>query len=391
MNIKQAFLLAIKSLLSSKMRSFLTMLGIIIGIAAVIILVSLMNGLSKSILDSFEDMGTNLISVEVMGRGSNRSVTFTEMQALMAENPELISGVSPNVSVGVKVKKDTESLTANCIGINEDYYDIKNVKMASGRFINYLDVARRQKVCILGAYEVTKLFGGIDPLGEEVKINGDSYTVIGTLTEKADAEEGSADDTVIIPYTLATRLSGNGTISSYYISASSKDTVNQASALVKAKLYQAFQSEDYYMVMSSGEIIEEINEMMGIMGTVLIGIAGISLLVGGIGIMNIMLVSVSERVREIGIRKSLGGRRKDILGQFIIEAATTSIIGGIIGIILGVILSYGAGKLIDLTAVPSVTAIIVAVSVSAAIGIVFGYLPASKAAKMHPIEALREN
>jgi putative ABC transport system permease protein len=196
---------------------------------------------------------------------------------------------------------------------------------------------------------------------------------------------------VIIPYTLATRLSGNGTISSYYISASSKDTVNQASALVKAKLYQAFQSEDYYMVMSSGEIIEEINEMMGIMGTVLIGIAGISLLVGGIGIMNIMLVSVSERVREIGIRKSLGGRRKDILGQFIIEAATTSIIGGIIGIILGVILSYGAGKLIDLTAVPSVTAIIVAVSVSAAIGIVFGYLPASKAAKMHPIEALREN
>jgi putative ABC transport system permease protein len=391
MNIKQAFLLAIKSLLSSKMRSFLTMLGIIIGIAAVIILVSLMNGLSKSILDSFEDMGTNLISVEVMGRGSNRSVTFTEMQALMAENPELISGVSPNVSVGVKVKKDTESLTANCIGINEDYYDIKNVKMASGRFINYLDVARRQKVCILGAYEVTKLFGGIDPLGEEVKINGDSYTVIGTLTEKADAEEGSADDTVIIPYTLATRLSGNGTISSYYISASSKDTVNQASALVKAKLYQAFQSEDYYMVMSSGEIIEEINEMMGIMGTVLIGIAGISLLVGGIGIMNIMLVSVSERVREIGIRKSLGGRRKDILGQFIIEAATTSIIGGIIGIILGVILSYGAGKLIDLTAVPSVTAIIVAVSVSAAIGIVFGYLPASKAAKMYPIEALREN
>ncbi len=391
MNIKQAFLLAIKSLLSSKMRSFLTMLGIIIGIAAVIILVSLMNGLSKSILDSFEDMGTNLISVEVMGRGSNRSVTFTEMQALMAENPELISGVSPNVSVGVKVKKDTESLTANCIGINEDYYDIKNVKMASGRFINYLDVARRQKVCILGAYEVTKLFGGINPLGEEVKINGDSYTVIGTLTEKADAEEGSADDTVIIPYTLATRLSGNGTISSYYISASSKDTVNQASALVKAKLYQAFQSEDYYMVMSSGEIIEEINEMMGIMGTVLIGIAGISLLVGGIGIMNIMLVSVSERVREIGIRKSLGGRRKDILGQFIIEAATTSIIGGIIGIILGVILSYGAGKLIDLTAVPSVTAIIVAVSVSAAIGIVFGYLPASKAAKMHPIEALREN
>ncbi len=373
------------------MRSFLTMLGIIIGIAAVIILVSLMNGLSKSILDSFEDMGTNLISVEVMGRGSNRSVTFTEMQALMAENPELISGVSPNVSVGVKVKKDTESLTANCIGINEDYYDIKNVKMASGRFINYLDVARRQKVCILGAYEVTKLFGGIDPLGEEVKINGDSYTVIGTLTEKADAEEGSADDTVIIPYTLATRLSGNGTISSYYISASSKDTVNQASALVKAKLYQAFQSEDYYMVMSSGEIIEEINEMMGIMGTVLIGIAGISLLVGGIGIMNIMLVSVSERVREIGIRKSLGGRRKDILGQFIIEAATTSIIGGIIGIILGVILSYGAGKLIDLTAVPSVTAIIVAVSVSAAIGIVFGYLPASKAAKMYPIEALREN
>ncbi len=389
MSIKQSFILAIKSLKSSKMRAFLTMLGIIIGVGSVIILVSLMSGMTKEITDQFESMGTNLISVQVMGRGSDsRTVDVSDMEQLVWDNTDLLTAVSPSVSVSATVKYENTNLTTTCSGVSEYYAQIRNVELASGRFISYSDVINRSKVAILGSYQQQELFGGGDPIGENIKINGEIFQVIGVLEETQDSMEGGSDDTIILPYSSAMRL-GRSRISSYSFQAASKETVEDAMAAIEKKLNDVFGSDSAYMIMSQSQMIEQMDEMTGTMTLVLVGIAGISLLVGGIGIMNIMLVSVTERIREIGIRKSLGARRRDIMGQFLIESATTSAVGGVIGIVFGIVAGIGLGKLVGVTSSPSLGAILIAFSVSLFIGVIFGYLPANKAAKLHPIDALR--
>jgi putative ABC transport system permease protein len=389
MNFKQSFRLAIKSLKSSKMRSFLTMLGIIIGVASVIILVSLMNGLSEEMTSRFESMGTNTITVNVMGRGTNRSISAEEIEALVNENPEYLDQYSPRVNASVTAKYDVNSVDTTATGVNEYYDEMQSVEVTYGRFIQYIDSERRQKVCVIGTYLVQELFGGADPVGENIKINGSYYTVVGVLKETADSEESSADDIIYVPYTTATRLSGNANITSYYITAVDTDKIDTTMAIIKSKLYSVFGNENAYRVTSMSEMIDMVDEMTGSIALVLVGIAGISLVVGGIGIMNIMLVSVTERTREIGIRKSLGAKRKDIMRQFIIEAATTSSMGGIVGILFGIGAAYVAGILMDMNVAPSWNAVAIAFSVSVAIGMIFGYFPANKAAKMNPIDALR--
>lgn len=392
MNFKQSFNMAIKSLLGSKMRSFLTMLGIIIGVASVIILVSLISGMAADMSASFESMGTNLISVSIRGRGGNITIDPDDMQELVEENTEVLAAVTPLVNIqSATVKYETENITTTCTGSNEYYTDIKNSDVSSGRFITYLDVEKRQKVCVVGSYIVQELFGGASPLGEQIKVNGSSFTVVGVLEEKADSEEGSDDDVVMIPYTTAARLSFTGRVSSYSFSAASTETVEDAMAAINKQMGEYFSSSDYYSVFSASQALDQVNEMMGTVTLVLVGVAAISLLVGGIGIMNIMLVSVTERTREIGIRKSLGAKRRDIMSQFVVEAATTSSAGGIIGIALGLASSYLVGSLLQMTVKPSMGAVIVAFSVSVAIGITFGYFPANKAAKMNPIDALRHD
>ncbi|TWH80708.1 ABC transporter permease [Sedimentibacter saalensis] len=392
MNFKQSFNMAIKSLLGSKMRSFLTMLGIIIGVASVIILVSLISGMAADMSASFESMGTNLISVSIRGRGGNITIDPDDMQELVDENSEVLAAVTPLVNIqSATVKYETENITTTCTGCNEFYPDIKNSETSLGRFITYLDVEKRQKVCVVGSYIVQELFGGASPLGEQIKINGSSFTVVGVLEEKADSEEGSDDDVVMIPYTTAARLSFMGRVSSYSFSAASTETVEDAMSAINKKMGEYFSSSDYYSVFSASQALDQVNEMMGTVTLVLVGVAAISLLVGGIGIMNIMLVSVTERTREIGIRKSLGAKRRDIMSQFVVEAATTSSAGGIIGIMLGLFSSYLVGSVLDMTVKPSMGAVIVAFSVSVAIGITFGYFPANKAAKMNPIDALRHD
>ncbi len=392
MNFSQSFHMAIKSLMSSKMRSFLTMLGIIIGVASVILLVSLISGMAADMSSSFESMGTNLISVTVRGRGGNIKIDPDDMQLLAEENQASIAAQTPAVTVmNVTAKYGTNNLTTSATGCNEFYKEIKNVEVDSGRFITYLDCLNRQKTCVLGSYIVKKLFEGESPIGEQIKINGSAYTVVGVLTEKANSEESSDDDIILIPYTAASMLSQSRSISSYSFSALSTDTVEQAMAAINKKMTEYFSSTDYYSVFSASQALEQVNEMMGTVTLVLVGVAAISLLVGGIGIMNIMLVSVTERTREIGIRKSLGAKRKDIMSQFVVEAATTSSVGGIIGIVVGLVSAYGAGALLDMTVKPSWYAVIIAFSVSVIIGITFGYFPANKAAKMNPIDALRQD
>ena len=389
MSIKQSFILALKSLASSKMRSFLTMLGIIIGVASVIILVSLVNGFSNSMLETFESSGINLVNVNIMGRGSSRTVEPDDMYALVEENSEIMTAVSPMVTANVTIKVDTENDTTSVTGVNEYYADMKSIDMQSGRFLEYIDVERRQKVCVIGTYVAQTYFGTNNCVGQTLKINGNDYKVIGVTEETADSEEGSADDVIYIPYSCASLLSWQKSIGSYIVAAESKDSVTQVKKAIENYLYKIFNNSDLYMVSSVADMIDQVNELSGQLTAILVGIAGISLLVGGIGIMNIMLVSVTERTREIGIRKSLGARPWDIMSQFVVEAATTSSMGGFLGIALGCVASVFAGRLMDITATPSIGAIIVAFSVSVAIGMIFGYFPAKKAAKLNPIDALR--
>ncbi len=389
MSIKQSFILAVKSLSSSKMRSLLTMLGIIIGVASVIVLVSLVNGLKSEMVDMFQSMGTNLISINITGRGGNRAVSVSDIMELAEENADLISLISPSVTTSVTLKNDTESLTTTCTGTNEMYPDIKKITVDQGRYIEYVEVEKRQKVCVIGTYTASELFGTKAAVGKTLKINGETYSVIGVLEETADGEEGSSDDAIYIPYTLATSISWMRGVNSYVLSARSEDTVDGAMNKLESYFLSIFGSADYFNIMSQQEMMDQMDEMTGMMTSVLVGIAGISLLVGGIGIMNIMLVSVTERTREIGIRKSLGAAPWDIMSQFVVEAATTSACGGVIGIAFGIAAAYAAGKIMDMSVKPSFGAVAVAFGVSVGIGIIFGYFPAKKASRLSPIEALR--
>ena len=391
MSLKQSFSLAIKSLMGSKLRSFLTMLGIIIGIAAVIALISLFNGMTSEVVDQFESMGTTTINISITGRGGNRRVDPEELLEVAANNPDAILGISPNLTMNATIKNGNENQTTSCLGVSEAYAELKSLEISSGRFLQYIDVERRQKNCVVGSYIVKNLFGGEDPVGKVLKIGGNNFTIIGVLDEVADSEEGSEDDKIIIPYTAARTLTRMSFINNYIMCAVDVEQVEKATNLVKEVLLKTYTSEDFFRVTAMSSVIDSINEMTGMMSTVLGGIAGISLLVGGIGIMNIMLVSVTERTREIGIRKSLGAKRRDIMSQFLVEAATTSLIGGILGIFLGLGLAELLAPLMDIKAAPTLGSVLLSFGVSALIGVSFGYFPANKAAKLNPIDALRHD
>ena len=417
MGVKQSFFLALKSLATSKMRALLTMLGIIIGVAAVIIIISLGDGMQKLMNDSFDELGANLIQVNVYRSGSSREVKMDDMFDLVEKNPKYLSAVSPYISVSsasARAPGDTFS-PSSVVGVSESYDEIRALTVEQGRFLQYVDVLRSQNVCVVGSY-VSKEYYNDNAVGKTLGLSGYNYTIVGVLSETAESRKGSADDLVIIPYTNAQQLNSVlGTVSSgagamggmmgsavgmdtYMFSGTSKDTASASRGILENFLDKVYGDDDRYIVVTSAEMLDMMNTMTNTMMVVLVAIAGISLLVGGIGIMNIMLVSVSERTREIGIRKSLGAKRRDIRWQFIIEAGTTSAIGGVIGIGLGIALAKVAGTLIDalmdsssteFTAVISLGAIAVAFGVSVGVGILFGYLPANKAAKLNPIDALR--
>ena len=407
MNFGQSFRLALKSLMTSKMRALLTMLGIIIGVGAVIVITSLGNGMQNMMNEQFEKLGANLVQVQLfMYGGDSRSVDPDDMYELVDKYPQYISGVTPYVSAQLAVRQGSEDFERTSIyGVGETFLNERGATMSGqnlgkGRFISYIDAARYQNVCVIGAYLEEEAFQG-DALGKQLSIGGEHFSVIGVLEKNSDMSEGSGDDIIYLPYTTALRLSGSADASIYMFTSTSKDTAATAKGIIENRLYKTFQSSDYYFVMTSAEMMDAMNAMMGTMMAVLVAIAAISLLVGGIGIMNIMLVSVTERTREIGIRKSLGAKRKDIRGQFIIEAGTTSAIGGVLGILVGIGLASLAGSLIGgmmtssmgggstFSAVPNLSSVAVAFGVSVGIGILFGYLPAKKAAALNPIDALR--
>ncbi len=374
------------------MRSFLTMLGIIIGVASVIILVSLVNAYMSYMTESFASLGTNQISVNMINL-SSRSVSVDEMYEFYEEHTDLFDHMTPMVSVSTTVKHNSDSMSSTSVsGVSEDYLAIKDYDLVQGRNIQYSDITSRQKVCVIGYYVASELYGSPEKaIDETIKIGGYAYRVVGVVKrqDEDDLEDGGTDDFVWLPYSCAVKMARNANINNYTFTIMDLTTASEATALIENFLYETFKDDDLYNVTAMSEMLDSLNSMIAMVSAGLGGIAGISLLVAGVGVMNIMLVSVTERTREIGIRKALGARKSVILQQFVIEAAVQSAMGGIIGIIIGSIATTTVGKLAGLNATPTPMAVIVSFSVSVAIGLFFGYMPARRAASLNPIDALR--
>ena len=392
---------ALKNIASNKFRTLLTMLGIIIGIMAVMIIVGLGNGLTQSMRASVSSMGMNLLQVNVFGPRA-RNVSVDEMYRITEERPDLFSGISPIVNMdrtssAVRVGTKNYSQTT-AIGISETYAGMTGTKIAEGRGIQYVDCAEYKRVCVVGDYIARVAYGG-NAIGQTLKLGPDQFTIIGVAAAEVSdpsLQEGSSDDYVYIPYTTAQRVARSSNVSAYGVTTVTEAQVAEGKAVLEAGLQELTHSEDSYFVTSLSEVLNTFSSMIGMVVSVLTVIAAISLLVGGIGIMNIMMVSVAERTREIGIRKALGAKERTILALFVTEAATTSALGGLIGIILGYGVSAAASPLVaavmgdtNMTISPSAGSVAVAFGVSVGIGILFGYLPAKRAARLNPIEALR--
>ena len=393
MRITESLSLALKNIVSSKVRTLLTMLGIIIGVAAVIVIVGLGSGLEHYIADSFSSMGTNTLTVTVQSRGATRTMEVEDMYGIVAEHPQELELCSPTVSMMGGVKIGSKSTSTSASGVSEDYNSIYGYTVAQGRGLQYSDIATRAKVCVVGAYVNQAYFGG-NALGQTLRVGGQSLAIVGVMDQREDSmSEGGSDDCLYLPYTTAARLGGSR-VSSYVVTMVDENRMAQSKAALERALAGFFGSDDYYNIITMSELVDAMTGTINILVGVLAGIAAISLVVGGIGIMNIMLVSVTERTREIGVRKSLGAKERTIMEQFVIEAAVTSALGGVIGIGLGCLLSaaatVAAARLLGeaLTVAPTLFAVLTAFGISAGIGVLFGYLPAKKAARLNPIDAL---
>lgn len=388
----QSFKLALKSIRSNKMRSFLTMLGIIIGVASVIILVSLVNAYMSYMTESFASLGTNQISVNMMNM-SSRTVSVEEMYGFYEGHGDIFDNMTPMVSVSTVVKHNNDSMSSTSVsGVSEEYLNIKGFDLEAGRNIQYSDIVSRQKVCVIGCYVANELYGSADKaLDQTIKIGGYGFRIVGVVKRQDEStmDDGGTDDFVWMPYSCAVKMARNANISNYTFTIRDLSAADSATILIEDFLYETFKNDDFYNVTAMSEMLDSLNSMIAMVSAGLGGIAGISLLVAGVGVMNIMLVSVTERTREIGIRKALGARKAVILQQFVIEAAVQSALGGIIGILLGSVTTTAVGGLAGLNATPTPTAVLISFSVSVSIGLFFGYMPARRAASLNPIDALR--
>jgi putative ABC transport system permease protein len=397
MNLLETFRLAFSNIKASKVRTFLTMLGIIIGVTAVIVIEGLGNGMEIYMRDQFAVLGTNTISVNLIGRGTTRKATVDDMYEI-AWGSQYLQNVSPtvNMSGGIKVGSERHRSTS-VQGVSEDYMYMKSLGITLGRGLRYMDIEDRKTVCIVGAY-VNKTYYNGGAVGDTVKIGTTNFKIVGVAEQQDDDEDlaaGGNDDFVYVPYSTAARLSHVGTISSYTFTMIDENSSDQAVDDIKAGLYKIYRDDNAYLVISMVQLLDIMTTMLNVMIKVLAIIAGISLVVGGVGIMNIMLVSVTERTKEIGIRKALGAKESIILKQFVIEAAITSALGGVVGIIMGFLGCRLATALVgqltevDMSVIPSWISVLRAFGISAGIGVLFGYLPAKKAADLNPIDALR--
>ncbi len=388
MKITQGIKMAFNSILSNKLRSFLTMLGIIIGVSAVISLVALGQGSAKQVTEQVQSLGSNLLTVFITGRGTESTVDYDYVMSL--QNLEGVKAVSPVVSGNVTAKYSGVSTDVSVEGTNDAYEDVRDFHVQEGRFLLPIDIEYRHQVALLGVTTAQELFGNSSPVGEEIYLNGISFKVVGLLEEKGSTASGSSDEIILIPLSTAERLLRSSGIRNIYIQAESQEQINLAMMQLENELTNKFRGdEDSYRVFNQQDLIESMASVSGTMTMMLTGIAAISLLVGGIGIMNIMLVSVTERTKEIGIRKALGAKKRDILIQFLIESTVVSGMGGLIGICIGIGVALTLSKFMSMDVVLSMGVSLAAFAFSAFVGIFFGIFPANKAASLKPIDALR--
>lgn len=404
MNLTNLFKIAIRALFRNKMRAFLTMLGIIIGVASVIAMLAIGEGSKKSITDEMSSMGTNLVMIMPnfqrragvsLGASSSMALKYSDVTAIRNEAASIAS-VSPTVNANGQVIYGNQNTQTTIYGVSEEYLEIRKMTIESGRIFNDTEVRSMSKVCILGQTVVENLFGeDIDPVGLTIRIKNLPFEIIGTLEDKGESGMGQdQDDVILAPYTtVQRRLAAIDYINGIYCSAVSEEKSAAAIAEIEEILRRTHKlkesDENDFRVMSQSELLETVSTVTNILKLLLGAIAGISLLVGGIGIMNIMLVSVTERTREIGLRMSIGGRGKDILRQFLVESMLLSIVGGIFGIIFGYLIAKLAGTLLDMPPVVASSSVLLAFVVCFIIGVFFGWYPARKAANLNPIDALR--
>lgn len=395
MRITELIKIALISVWSNKIRSFLTMLGIIIGISSVIILVGIGNGTKQKVSDQISSLGTNLITVNVT---RNRfSITDEELEELKTKPG--IKEIAPQISSSnVNVKAGSKSSTTTVEASNAVYAEIKKYTVSQGRFITERDVKNRYNVLVIGTETAENIFGYTNVVGQTMYVNGIQFKIVGVLGSEGTSTTGSSDDKIILPISTAQRVLKTSNASTYYVEAENQDTIDTAMSYLKMflnkkcgldNLAESTTTNKYYRVLSQTSLLTTATETTSAMTNMLSGVAAISLVVGGIGIMNIMLVSVIERTKEIGTRKAIGAKRRTILTQFLIEAATVSGIGGILGVMTSYIGAYIGKTFFSTSIIITQDVVIAAVAFSVLVGLIFGIYPASKASKLNPIDALR--
>ena len=398
---KESFLMAWASLIANKMRSILTMLGIIIGVAAVIALVSIGNGVKQDIQNSISSLGSNLLMVMPgaprtpgvrPSAGSMKSLKVSDYEAI--SKLDGVKAASPMTNGSYVVIYQNKNWTTSVSGVSYNYLDVNNWSMKSGRFLSEKNVQNRERVAVVGKTVVKNLFGDEDPVGAEIRVKNIPFRIIGVLNSKGSGTMGNdQDDMVIIPYTTAMeRVEGVDYLRMIYVVGKDESGIDRLQSdienLLRVRHGIKDTNLDDFNIQNMNSIMETMEETTGTLTLFLGAVAAISLVVGGIGIMNIMLVSVTERTREIGVRKALGATYSVIVTQFLIEAVVISLMGGIIGIILGIGSSKLIGMASGMSTVISIPTIVMSFAFSMAIGLIFGIYPARKAAKLNPIDAL---
>jgi len=403
MQVKNILKVAFRSIMKSRMRSLLTALGIIIGVAAVVVMVAIGDGAQKQVEDQISSLGSNLIVITPgasasggvnRGMGSFNRFTFDDVQKIKDE-ATLITGVTPIVRSGGQIIGGVGNWFTQVQGVSEDYLEIRAWKLKSGEFFTERDVLARSKVCVLGSEVAKNLFPDDDPIGQQVRIRNVPFKIIGVLAEKGQTSVGTSNDDIILApsRTVHERLSGGRFIGSIQVSAVSANQIPKAKEELRKIMREAHKltqgEDDDFTIQDQADLATAATETSKILTILLGSVAGVSLIVGGIGIMNIMLVSVTERTREIGIRLSIGARSSDILIQFLTEAVVLSLAGGILGVALSFGVSYLLNNYTSQAANIQPEIIFLAFGFAGAIGIFFGFYPARKASKLNPIDALR--